>query len=124
MKLGQDTELWARIAAIGKLVPGNIETPIAIRTVHEANRVLGSDEIVSKYKKLVYIKLFKWAINRKDFRFIKINQFFMAYHMYVNEMKNNAFSVLMQLLVKNPVLITRSFFYRKIFQITFYRLLQ
>lgn len=124
LKLAQDTELWARIAAVSKLLPGNIETPIAIRTVHETNRVLDTDEIISKYKKLVYIKLFKWAIKRKDFRFVKMNQFFMAYHMHVNEMKNNGFSVLMHLLVKNPVLITRNFFYRKIFQITFYKFLR
>lgn len=124
LKLSQDTELWIRLAAVCKLVPGNIESPIAIRTVHENNRVLDTDEVVSKYRKLVYMKLFTWAVKRLDLSFTIMNHFFMAYHMHVNQTQNNAFIVLMQLAVKNPLLATKIFFYRKIYQISFYKFLR
>ena len=121
LKLAQDTELWIRLASVCKLVPGNIETPIAIRTVHQNNRVLDTNEVILFYKKLVFKKLFIWAIERNDFPFGKMNYFFIAYHMYVNEKRNSAFVVLIQLLGQNPKLIFKSFFYRKTIQISFSR---
>jgi len=39
LKLQQDTHLWKRMAAFGRLASGNIETPVAIRCVHAGNRM-------------------------------------------------------------------------------------
>lgn len=39
LRLQQDTHLWKRMAAAGRLVAGNIDTPVACRTVHSANRM-------------------------------------------------------------------------------------
>ena len=39
LKLHQDTELWLRIAYHGHFVPGETEAPVAIRVIHEENRI-------------------------------------------------------------------------------------
>lgn len=39
LRLQQDTQLWKRMAAVGRLAPGNIEEPVAIRSVHADNRM-------------------------------------------------------------------------------------
>ena len=38
LDLHQDTALWLKMAATGRLAPGRLEEPVAIRRVHEANR--------------------------------------------------------------------------------------
>jgi glycosyltransferase involved in cell wall biosynthesis len=116
LKLSQDTELWARLACSCILVAGNIESPIAARTVHPTNRVHAADEIVGRYRKLVYEKLMYWAIGQRTVGFSKMNQFFMAYHLFSDEKQHSAFAVLLQLLGKKPWLLTRSFFYRKLLE--------
>ena len=44
LKLLQDIHLWRRMASVGRLIAGNIEEPIAIRGVHDSNRMLNSEE--------------------------------------------------------------------------------
>jgi glycosyltransferase involved in cell wall biosynthesis len=44
LRLQQDTHLWKRMAAAGRLAPGNIETPVAYRTVHPDNRMTRVDD--------------------------------------------------------------------------------
>lgn len=39
LRLHQDTELWWRMAAVGRLVPGRLEEPVAMRRVHASNRI-------------------------------------------------------------------------------------
>ena len=39
LRLQQDTHLWKRLAAVGTLVAGSIEAPVAIRGVHARNRM-------------------------------------------------------------------------------------
>jgi glycosyltransferase involved in cell wall biosynthesis len=39
LRLQQDTHLWKRMAAAGRLAAGNIESPVAFRTVHTGNRM-------------------------------------------------------------------------------------
>jgi len=44
LRLRQDTHLWRRLAAVGRLVPGSIDKPVAIRGVHGANRMTDKTE--------------------------------------------------------------------------------
>ena len=117
LKLSQDTELWARLAACCTLVAGNIEHPVAARTVHPTNRVHAADEVVGKYRQLLYVKLMQWAIQQRTLGFTKMNQFFMAYHLFADEKKHRAFFLLIQLIAVNPLILTRSFFYRKLVEL-------
>lgn len=61
LRLHQDTAMWLKMAAIGKLVPGDIKTPIAIRRVHKHNRIskIATDDSTSR--KLLYKTLLEWA---------------------------------------------------------------
>jgi glycosyltransferase involved in cell wall biosynthesis len=44
LRLRQDTHLWRRLAAVGRLVPGSIDKSVAIRGVHGANRMTNKAE--------------------------------------------------------------------------------
>lgn len=44
LRLSQDTHLWRRMAAVGRLVPGSIDQAVAIRGVHGANRMTDRTE--------------------------------------------------------------------------------
>jgi len=59
--LHQDTAMWIKMAAVGKLVAGEISTPIAIRRVHEENRITKIDDNDFRSADLLYNELSKWA---------------------------------------------------------------
>ena len=59
LRLRQDTHMWARMAAVGRLVSGIIEEPIAIRGVHEQNRMTNTLE-QRKYDHLWWDDLYHW----------------------------------------------------------------
>lgn len=64
LRLHQDVDFFWRIAYYLKLVPGEINTPIAIRGVHKGNRFINnSDEYKSLY--LQYQSIIDWAINNQ-----------------------------------------------------------
>jgi glycosyltransferase involved in cell wall biosynthesis len=44
LRLQQDTHLWHRLAASSRVVAGNIQSAVAVRTVHPNNRVTKLDE--------------------------------------------------------------------------------
>ena len=117
LKLTQDTECWVRLAAKCTLVAGNIATPIAVRIVHDNNRIHNNDDALNKYAKKAYSKLFFWAVLRQNFAFSKTNSFFLAYSFFVNKQANSPLRVLLQLAKLKPQLFITIFFYRKIYQI-------
>ena len=51
LRLQQDTHLWSRMAAYGKLMPGEIQSPVARRWIHHANRMTDL-EAQSRYESL------------------------------------------------------------------------
>jgi glycosyltransferase involved in cell wall biosynthesis len=117
LRLAQDTECWARLAAKCKLVAGNIHAPVAVRIVHEHNRIHNDDVLLTKYGDLVYKKLFYWAIAQTEFSFAKVNYFFTAFYQFVDKHQHSSFYVLLQLAFLKPRLFFNIFFYRKLFQI-------
>jgi glycosyltransferase involved in cell wall biosynthesis len=117
LKLTQDTELWARLAAKCKLVAGNIVTPISVRTVHDQNRIHNDDAALNKYSAIAFTKLVIWATAQKEFEFSKINHFFTAYYLFVNRRSSSPAFALLTLALRYPNLFLSGFFYRKLFQV-------
>ncbi len=60
--LHQDTALCLKAAAIGKLVPGNIQTPVAMRRVHENNRITAERPVAMAYD----VRCSMWATLWRD----------------------------------------------------------
>lgn len=60
LALHQDTELWLRIAYYGHFVPGEKEQPVAVRVIHEENRI-SKRSIRSNYllRKVLYDQWYK-----------------------------------------------------------------
>lgn len=69
LKLLEDTELMFKIAALGSLVPGDLENPVAIRRVHGGNRI--TFHMVQKRKQFekeieTYTLLLEWGKENLD----------------------------------------------------------
>ena len=57
----EDTHLWRRMAAVCKLAPGNIQKAVAIRGVHDDNRMIDKIE-QSRYYDLWWSDLNNWLV--------------------------------------------------------------
>jgi glycosyltransferase involved in cell wall biosynthesis len=55
LRISQDTHMWLKMVAVGKLVPGDIENPVAVRRVHGKNRITQVNS-----KELKNIKISIW----------------------------------------------------------------
>lgn len=66
LRLHQDTDLFMKLAMSCKLYPGEIEKPIAIRGVHDNNRISKerSIEEAFNYRKAMWESTYKWALER------------------------------------------------------------
>jgi glycosyltransferase involved in cell wall biosynthesis len=63
LKLHQDTALIVQMSVTGKLIPGNIQQPVAMRTIHDHNRILNQKD--KRYNKFLYWKtLFYWGCEK------------------------------------------------------------
>lgn len=60
LRLHQDSEFIIRLAFHARLYPGSIEAPVAVRGVHQGNRIFSMD-LGHQSKKLMYDRLVKWA---------------------------------------------------------------
>ena len=81
LKLHQDTAIIIQMSNYGKLIPGQLNKPVAMRTVHDQNRILNQHD--QRHDKFLYWKtLFYWARERKlSNRRLKI-----LYHNYILSM--------------------------------------
>lgn len=62
MKLAQDTEYFMRLALVCKLKPGNLKKPVAIRRVHEGNRIWNKKNN-RHFQRRVFLSLLAWLHN-------------------------------------------------------------
>lgn len=65
MELAQDTEFFLRLAYAGKLIHGSLEEPVAVRRVHEENRVWDKMKVRHFQVKLFKV-LLKWLKIQPD----------------------------------------------------------
>ncbi|SFG33183.1 glycosyltransferase family 2 protein [Pontibacter chinhatensis] len=80
LKLHQDTHMWLRMAYAGRLVPESLNEPIAVRRMHEDNRI-ANKSIESRQQ--FFKETYEWFKNKNDVdkRALKIiaNRYFFSY---------------------------------------------
>ncbi|WP_339813388.1 glycosyltransferase family 2 protein [uncultured Imperialibacter sp.] len=59
LRLSQDTHMWIKMALKLKLVPGECGIPVAVRGIHQGNRVHNSSKIM-EYRPTLFRKLLEW----------------------------------------------------------------
>ena len=116
LRLHQDTLLWHKMAYYGKLVPGEVDEPVAMVGVHENNRILTDNKTLSYYASMLYKEMFFWALDehiRKDVFKIIFKRYLMTYkdslhsedHKYIRRLKYlNNFT---RIIAKNPEVLFR-----------------
>jgi len=66
LKISQDTEMWMKMAALCRLVPGNISKPVASWVIHGSNRITKiENEEWNYYRGILWDSIIKWS-NEKD----------------------------------------------------------
>ena len=64
LKLHQDTAIIIQMSNYGKLIPGQLNKPVAMRGIHDQNRIL-SDYNAYQTRFLLWQTLFMWALGEK-----------------------------------------------------------
>lgn len=65
LRLSQDTELFMKLAVKGRLYPGNINTPVALRRVHGNNRITTSPERFYAHRLILWKQFSDWCLQEK-----------------------------------------------------------
>jgi len=65
LRLHQDIELWTRIALVGNIVSGEIETPVSVYRRHGYNRFDPKDRMNLYRNTRINIELMRWAMRNK-----------------------------------------------------------
>jgi glycosyltransferase involved in cell wall biosynthesis len=104
LRLHQDTHLWLRLAHVGKLVPGQLNEPVAIRRTHENNRI---QHLNKESRRLLNIKTLQWFEQQKK---VDPRAFRIIFKRYVSSSKNSIpgkifFSAMY--LIRNPTSINK-----------------
>jgi glycosyltransferase involved in cell wall biosynthesis len=78
LRLHQDTAMFLQMSALGKLVPGHLNTPVAMRGIHAENRITGD---FNRFQtRFLYCRaMFRWALERK----LKNRRLIILFHNYV-----------------------------------------
>lgn len=65
LPLHQDTAMWLRMAALGRLVPGRLEEPVAMRGVHASNRIMSPQARAARQKHALamWATLWHWSLD-------------------------------------------------------------
>jgi glycosyltransferase involved in cell wall biosynthesis len=79
LRLHQDTDLWLRMAYCGKLISGAYEEPIAIRGVHEENRIHG---VALSTRAQLYKSVYNWFLHKP----VKPQVFRLIFKQYINHL--------------------------------------
>ena len=90
----QDSDLIIKMSVIGKLVPGNLKDPVAIRNIHDNNRILKINDI-NNSKFLMWQSLaYWWHENKlKKISFILILKNYFYYAILLAFKKNGNFNI-------------------------------
>lgn len=64
LRLTQDTAMWIKMAAVGRLVPGRLGEPVAMRRTHERNRIFSPTRVIEHYRALMWRTLFDWGYRK------------------------------------------------------------
>lgn len=64
----QDTDLWTKMAATARLVPGHLDRAVAMRRIHGHNRFPARQSLVirQKYGVMMWRNLWRWSLQRLE----------------------------------------------------------
>jgi glycosyltransferase involved in cell wall biosynthesis len=65
LRLGQDRAMWWKMAAVCRLVPGNVRSPVAVYRRHGANRATVADPEYSEAPREIALSVYAWAKARR-----------------------------------------------------------
>lgn len=65
LRLCQDTAMWLKMSAVGKLAPGSLCDPVAVWRVHGANRSVSSNREFPRSRHLMWGTVFAWSLKKK-----------------------------------------------------------
>ena len=65
LKLTQDTDILFKLSALGRLEPGNIDTPVSARLVHQGNRIYSNADELNYYTAILFSDLKEWCVKKK-----------------------------------------------------------
>jgi glycosyltransferase involved in cell wall biosynthesis len=65
LEVAEDTELWVRMSLIGKLIPGEIKKPVAMRGVHGKNVSFRDKSLYLINNEKMFENLLGWAFKNK-----------------------------------------------------------
>ena len=91
LEISEDTQMWVKMAALLSLVPGVIDSPVAMRGVHSENTIKDKAKF-DYYRPLLFLSLLKWAeenkipINRK---LLIWEELYKAYHYKVSAQRKS-----------------------------------
>jgi glycosyltransferase involved in cell wall biosynthesis len=119
LRHGEDTELWLRLSLKATLVAGDIDSPIAVRRVHDNNSIHQVDQVIY-YSKQMYQLLFDWAV-QQQFRFEVKNSFFICLHRAAKGNEGSVKQLFWEQVSRRPQLIFSPFFFKKVHQLYFIR---
>ena len=116
LALSQDTHFCIKLAAVCKLMPGELKCNTALYGVHQNNRCQFPEKLTFNRPYLFY-DLYKWGISKKisQCRIYLLWHRFYQYHLLVN--KPNRQAQLMLLFkegINNPFLFKSSFFLKQL----------
>jgi glycosyltransferase involved in cell wall biosynthesis len=86
LRLHQDMVLTIKLAAMLKLVPGNVEEPVAVRRLHQDNRITNLKTNFSETQFRALQSLFQWCREKRlpeqQQRLVRDRLRVLAYHFY------------------------------------------
>ena len=90
----QDSDLIIKMSVIGKLVPGNLKDPVAIRNIHDNNRILKiKDTNNSKFSMWESLTYWEHVNKIKKYTFILILRNYFYYAILLAFKKNGKFKI-------------------------------
>jgi glycosyltransferase involved in cell wall biosynthesis len=112
----QDTAIILQMALFGKFMPGRLNVPVAMRGIHNGNRVLTNyDQNYTKY--LLWKTLFHWALEQRVANKNLAILYFYYFYCFLTLIKKNKRKVknvlidndkFLTLIVKHPILFFKA----------------
>lgn len=119
MSVAEDTELWYRIAAFGKIYTGNIQTPISRHIIHGNNLIISAKDKYYSNKHYLYSKMIKSFLLSSKIDYNNKNELIIVFNHYQYLFKKVYSEILfiIRLLLRFPILLFCHYIYHKTLQL-------
>jgi len=116
LRLSQDTDITIKLAALCKIVPGNLTAPVALYAIHSNNRSNNKDQLTANRPNLFY-NLYIWGRNKQlpKCRVFLLWERYYHFNLLVNKpSRNQQLLLLCREGLKNTDLFSSRFFLRQL----------